>query len=83
MGILVHLYQESIRISATKSLSEEARIELRQLLDSQEETVLQTVPELLGGKVVRTPYGPTFTVADDGSHRVRGDIEDFIFEVNN
>ena len=35
VGILVHLYQESIRISAAKSLSEEAKIELRQLLDSQ------------------------------------------------
>ena len=35
VGILVHLYQESIRISASKSLPEEAKIELRQLLDSQ------------------------------------------------
>ena len=46
--------------------------------------MLQTVPRLLGGKVVKTAYGETFTVAyDDGrvdSH-VRGDIEDFIFEV--
>ena len=48
--------------------------------------MLQTVPRLLGGKVVKTAYGETFTVAyDDGrvdSH-VRGDIEDFIFEVSN
>ena len=35
VGILVHLYQESIRISAAKSLPEGAKIELRQLLDSQ------------------------------------------------
>ena len=85
MGILVHLYQESIRISAAKSLSEEAKIELRQLLDSQEDTVLQTVPKLLGGKVVRTAYGSTFVVPDDGggmdSHQLREEIEDFIFEV--
>ena len=44
--VLVHLYQESIRIAAQKTLSEEDRIELQQLLDSQEETVLQTVPRL-------------------------------------
>ena len=45
--------------------------------------MLQTVPTLLGGKVVRTAYGPTFTIVDDGhvdSDRMRGDIEDFIFE---
>ena len=45
--------------------------------------MLQTVPKLLGGKVVRTAYGPTFTIVDDGhvdSDRMRGDIEDFIFE---
>ena len=50
----------------------------------QEETVLQTVPKLLGGQVVQTAYGPTFTIVDEDhvdSQRVREDIEDFIFEV--
>ena len=54
------------------------------ILSIQEETVLQTVPKLLGGHVVQTAYGPTFTMVDEDhvdSQRMREDVEDFIFEV--